>query len=474
MKMVCGMTGRYSIYTMKKMGIFCVLLFIISSGCVTEEKPTIEKRTDVAETSPSPEKKLNWMGHWLMDHDRETLVREVAQDFELMNPDIDVNLKYPPQIMGVRSREEVGKYIARMITTGDIEWDIVWMDDVIYQHTAEELGDPIWGEKYLVNFENVEGFKETQKSFIIDDPVYRKQTGGIIVGPYIEGYYYSIYYNKDVAGTMGIEVKQYGMTFDDLLGYVEAATEYNREHNTNIAVFYESKNYITTELLFQNLLKSELGDFNEAKEETGSAEKNAALLKTFQAFEELGKYDPLIDSHKDNTWYQTRHLVLDDECLFYVNGVWMYNHWMSMDEEQTRKMVPAELPVFQETDYHLGGYIPTWAVMKDAPNREEAIRLLMFWSTPLVAEKWVRYAKTPTGLVGHLSTSDQADDVFEQFQATITDRYGGNVHYSANAGYIFGEENRLLQDDLNEKIIRLLDGEMTAEQAYEEIMERLE
>ncbi len=58
----------------------------------------------------------------------------------------------------------------------------------------------------------------------------------------------------------------------------------------------------------------------------------------------------------------------------------------------------------------------------------------------------------------------------QQFQAAITEKYGGNVHYSANAGYIFGEENRLLQDDLNEKIIRLLDGEITAEQAYEEIM----
>ena len=108
--------------------------------------------------------------------------------------------------------------------------------------------------------------------------------------------------------------------------------------------------------------------------------------------------------------------------------------------------------------------------MKYAPNREEGIKLLMFWSTPLVAEKWVRYAKAPTGMVGNMSTSDSADDPFEQFQAAITEKYGGNVHYSANAGYIFGEENRLLQDDLNKKIIRLLDGEITAKQAYEEIM----
>jgi ABC-type glycerol-3-phosphate transport system substrate-binding protein len=137
-------------------------------------------------------------------------------------------------------------------------------------------------------------------------------------------------------------------------------------------------------------------------------------------------------------------------------------------------MIPVELPVFQEVDYYLGGYIPTWAVMKDAPNREEAIRLLMFWSTPLVAEKWVRYAKAPTGIVGHVSTSDSADDLFEQFQAEITEKYGANVHHNANAGYIFGEDNRLLQDDLNEVLVQLLDNEITAEQAYDEIKGQVE
>jgi ABC-type glycerol-3-phosphate transport system substrate-binding protein len=459
----------------KRIVIFSILLLIFLSGCINEEQPITEKRTDVNTTSSlSPDKEVNWMGHWISEYGRETLVWEVAQDFELMNPDIDVNLKYPPQIMGYRSPEETGKFIADMIKTGNIDWDVVWLNHFIYQYTAEQLDDPNWGEKHLVNFEDVEGFKQTQKSFIIDDPIYREQTGGILVGPYVEGYYMAIYYNKDVAEKMGIEIKQYDMTFEDLLGYVKAVDEYNNKHNTNIAAFYESANWITMKILFQNLFKSELENFSNAKEEAGSDEKNRAVLKTFQAFEQLGKYNPLIDSYKDNIFYQSRHLVLNDECLFFVNGIWMYGHWMGIDEEKTKKMIPCELPVFQQVDYYLGGYIPTWAVMKDAPNREEGIRLLMFWSTPLVAEKWVRYAKAPTGLVGHLSTSDQADDVFEQFQAAITDRYGGNVHYSANSGYIFGEENRLLQDDLNEKIIRLLDGEITAEQAYEEIIGRVE
>jgi len=452
-----------------KLIIICSLLLLLT-GCIPNESPVIEKRINIEDTKHQQEHEVNWIGHWLGEHDRETLVREVKSDFEMMNPDIKLNLHYPQQIMGYRSPEEAGKFIADMIKTGNIEWDVVWLNPFIYQYAAEQLDDSNWGKKYLVNFEDVEGFRQTQKSFIIDDPVYRAQSGGISVGPYIEGYYMSIFYNKDVAEKMGIEIKQYGMTFEDLLGYVKAVEEYNHNHNTDIAAFYESESWGTMNVLFQNLFKSELEDFIKVKEEAGSDEKNMALLKTFQAFEQLSEYDPLIDSYEDNIFSQTKHLILDDECLFFVNGIWMYSHWMGIDEEKTKKIVPAELPVFNEVDYYLGSFIPTWAVMKDAPNKEEAIKLLMFWSRPQVAEKWIRYAKAPTGIIGHVSTLDIADDQFGQFQAKITDKYSGKIHYSANTGYIFGKENQLLQKDINEKLIQLLTGEITAQQAYDEIM----
>ncbi len=442
-------------------------------GCSDNDEPTVQKRDDFKGASKQTEKRLNWIGHWRTEHDRETLVREIKQDFELLNPDIDVNLKFPSQIMGFRSKKEAAKLIVNMIRTGNIEWDVIWLDDRTYRFVADELNDQEWSKKYLVDFEQVPGFKETQKSFIIDDPVYRDQMGGMIIGPYIEGHYHMIYYNKDVAERMGIEIKQDGMTFDDLLGYVRQVYEYNQEHNTGIAAFYEAEEWTTLEILFQHLFKSEFEDFSKAKEEVGSDEKNAALLKTFQAFEELGKHDPLMDSYKDNVWFDTRHLVLNDECLFYVNGTWMYSHWMAMSEEKTKKMIPAELPVFQEVGHYAGTFVSTWAVMKDAPNKEDGIKLLMFWSRPWVAEKWVRYAKSPTGLVGNISFSDIGEDNFARFITKTTDKYGSDVHFSANAGYILGEKNQLLQQDINKKLLRLLDGNITAQQAYDEIMKEV-
>ena len=146
---------------MKSQLILCVLLVLLI-GCADNDEPTVQKRDDFKGTSKQTEKRLNWMGHWLGDHDRETLAREIAQDFELLNPDININLKFPSQIMGLRSREKTGRFITHTIKTGNIEWDIVWLDDFIYLRAAEELGDPQWGKKYLVNFEDVPGFKETQ------------------------------------------------------------------------------------------------------------------------------------------------------------------------------------------------------------------------------------------------------------------------------------------------------------------------
>jgi hypothetical protein len=171
---------------MKSNLILCVLLVLLLIGCADNDEPIVQKRDDFKGTSKQTEKRLNWMGHWMHEHDREILVKEVAQNFELMNPDINLNLKSSRQIMGSSGPEIAGKFLVDMIKSGNIEWDVVRMNQFIYQHVAEQLDDPNWGKKYLVNFEEVEGFKQTQKSFIIDDPVYRNQTGGILVGPYID------------------------------------------------------------------------------------------------------------------------------------------------------------------------------------------------------------------------------------------------------------------------------------------------
>jgi ABC-type glycerol-3-phosphate transport system substrate-binding protein len=447
---------------------------ILLAGCGEPETETFEKKVTSYDVNKQ-EMKLNWIGHWLDNHDRETLVKEVAKEYTTLNPNVDLHLKFPQNIRGFRSKRDMAKMYTQMIRTGNYEWDIIWLDDQSYQYVADELQDPKWGSKYLVDFGQVPDFRKTQKNFIFENPIWADQTGGIIVGPMLEGYYHAIFYNKDVADKVGVKIKSTGMSFGDLLGYVKAVHDHNKRTGDDIAALYESSDWTCQEILFQRLLKSEIGDFKKTLEHKGSTEKNTAFLKTLRAFEELGKYKPLYKKHKQSLWYQTRHIPLDDKTLFYVNGIWMYSQWMSIDEQKANKMLPAELPVFKTVDFYQGGYIPVWAVWKDAPNKQEAVEFLKFWSRPQIAEKWTRYTMAPTGIQGHLTTGTEGEHAFAVWQKKITERYAGNVYYVPSTIYIFGNKGRnaLLLDDLKTEILDLLDGKTTAQQAYEKIMAKV-
>ncbi len=415
-------------------------------------------------------KTINWMGHWYKADRRYDLVLEIKRDFAFRNQDTRVNLQFPEQILGTNDKVAVARLIVDMIKQKRFDWDIVWMDNHIYQFVAEELNDPYWGRKHLVNFEQVPGFVQSQKPFIIEDPAYRNQTGGILVGPYIEGYYYALYYNRDLAAKIGIQPKAFGMTFEDLLGYVKAAARYNRSAKDKIPIFFDAYDLPSMEALFQNLVKSWLADYTLSAAEQSSPQKLEAMYKGFQAFEELGKYRPLIPSYATNAWFLTRDVPLNDGALFYISGTWMYSRWRDIDIPKSSKMVPTELPVFKPVNYGLGGVITTWAVMKDSPRRDDAIRLVMSMSTPRVAEKWVQYTKTPTGIAGDFSKATVGGDVYEVYQRTLSEKYQDRMQYSFNAAYLLGADNSLLQKQIVDLLWQLLEGKITAGQARDSIL----
>jgi hypothetical protein len=413
------------------------------------------------------------MGHWYKADKRYDFVLEMKRDFSFLNQDIKVNLQFPEQITGTANKAVVAHLIAEMIKHKQFDWDIVWMDDIIYQFVADELNDPFWGRTHLVDFEEIPGFVQSQKPFIIDDPAYRNLTGGILVGPYIEGYYYALYYNRDLAAKMGIQVKPFGMTFEDLLGYVKAADRYNQNAEDKIPIFFDAYDMPSMEVLFQNLVKSWLDDYTAATAEQSNPQKLEAMYKGFQAFEELGKYRPLIPSYATNAWFLTRDVPLNDKALFYISGTWMYSRWRDIDVAKSSKMIPAELPVFKPVNHCLGGVIPTWAVMKDAPHREAAIRLMMSMSTPKVAERWVQYTKTPTGIAGDVSKATMGSDAYEVYQRTMSEKYGRAMQYTFNAAYLLGTNNTLLQKDIVDVLWKLLEGKLTADEAQHSILVKM-
>ncbi|MBN1933395.1 MAG: hypothetical protein JW934_01955 [Anaerolineae bacterium] len=62
---------------------------------------------------------------------------------------------------------------------------------------------------------------------------------------------------------------------------------------------------------------------------------------------------------------------------------------------------------------------------------------------------------------------------FEQFQQTITNKYGSNVHYAADVGYLLGQEHKDLTQAVNAELRKLLTQQTTAQDAYLRIMSQV-
>lgn len=408
---------------------------------------------------------VNWVGHWKNEGERGNLVREVATEYEFLHQNIKVNLKFPEDLYNADDTKEV-EFIITQMQKSVADWDIVRIKEH-YSTIAKILKDDNWGQKYLVDFGQVEGFKEKHLDFI-NDKAFSQNTGNILLCPYNEGQFWALYVNLNVAKKMGIEVKQYGMTFDDFMGYIKVAYNYNKSHSDYIAPIFEDRGWITSEAIWKSLVYSLLGTYSQLNDKL-DAQKLDAIEKTFLAYEQLSKYEPIIRNRASINWERDNGYPLQDSCLFFVNGSWMYNIWKKKNFQKMKNVLPCELPVFRSPDFCMGGYAPNWAVLKNGANREQAIKLMMFWTRPEIAEKWARYTKCPSGIKGNLTNTSFGVDEYENFMYSIEKKYGGKKVSQVSNTFILGEKSKFVK--LN--TIDVLEGKMTAKQAMRELKPQL-
>jgi ABC-type glycerol-3-phosphate transport system substrate-binding protein len=404
---------------------------------------------------------LNFIGHWFDEGERKKLIDGVVKEFEFTNQDIQVNLKYPEELYGGENEREI-KLLIEQIQKPVADWDILRIKEH-YGTIARMLNDPNWGAKYLVDFSTVPEFFDYHKSFVNSD-IFKQRNGGIITGPYVEGYYWAMFVNTDVAKKVGVSVKQYGMTFDDLLSYAKAVYNYNKANNTHIATIFEDSGWISTESMFKNLCYSTLSGYDEIIGTKLTTNKLNAIEKTYMALEELSKYQPIIKSRKNIKWGRDNDYPLKDSCLFFVNGSWMYNIWTKKNKTDIQKILPCELPVFKKYNSYLYGYASNWVVPKNAPHKDAAIKLMMYFCRPEISELWVSYTKCPSGVKGNISNAEFGVDPFESFLYTIDNEYKTNKINPVEGKYLFGEINF----SLPVRVIEILEGKMTAKQAITE------
>ncbi|HEY5998695.1 MAG TPA: hypothetical protein VI078_05260 [bacterium] len=426
--------------------------------------------------------RLNWITHWKGEDLRERLVHEIRRDFEFLHPEVSVNMVFDADLPGndPDHKRRAAQAILDMVRTGKIDWDVVYLDVGVYEFVAAQLKDPRWAARHLVDFTGVPGFLSSEEDFIVNDSRYKERMGGIFTGPYTESYFYSLWYNTEVAKKTGVPVKERGMSFDDLVGCARLLQRYNREHGTAITLFKLSAGN-RLDCLFEGMFRSQFESFAEGVAPVFTKAKAQALLATLQAFERLAPYQPAVNAGWRDLPIEAwrRDMIVDDDALFMVSGTFMYSHFRGVDVSRAERMHPAESPALGPAKVLVGDYTPQFAVMKDSPHRDVAVEFLMSWATPKNAERWVRYTKNLTGVKGYLSdaTSRQVDafgDVYERFLIDMQQKYRGTpVVNLRSPTYVFGERSPITVVELREKLAQILEGRLTAQQYYEDVLRRV-
>ena len=413
---------------------------------------------------------LNFVAMWKDEGHREVFIRNVCQEFKILNQNIYLNMKFKEDIPEIRDNVEndreknISRFITNQIQKPEYDWDIVpLLSGQMYKYTGDFLSDPSWGHQYLVDFREIPGFAETQNPDVLNNPTFSSGYDNIVTGPFIEGWYHVIYYNQDVAKDMGLEIKQFGMTTSDLLDYLKKIDEYNQTHSKHIAAFYDASDWINLGILWNYLLKSALGfSSNWVSPNRLNDTNQAAFYEVLKLFETMGQYHPLISSASTNKWNETESVILEDQAVFFVNGTWMYNLWEKIDVEKADKMIPCELPFIRPIDFYPGTFQADYAIFKHSKRKEEAVKFLMFMASKDIAEDWVQMAKSPTGIKRHFSSGVIGDDIYESFISTISEKYRNHIgDITVN---VFGKNSQLMFElqDLH----RLLRQEATADQIF--------
>jgi len=135
---------------------------------------------------------LNIIGHWYTEGKREDLVRNFVRDYGLKNQNVNINLKFPEEVF--YNREDLQsnqKFVAKVLRQEKPEWDIVRINGE-YQEIMVQMGDPDWPRKYLVDFSQIEEFRNGTIPELLTDEA-KKAWNGIIPGPYIEGQFWALW-----------------------------------------------------------------------------------------------------------------------------------------------------------------------------------------------------------------------------------------------------------------------------------------
>lgn len=442
--------------------ITTIILIVTNYSCTFLNHQEIKGKA----ITPVTPKTINWIGHWKREGYKEQLLYDTKRRFEFENQDIVLNLKFPEEVFPGKPDSEI---LYDQIIKPSSDWDIIRINNAnlgfgIFQNDKE------WASKHLVDFSQYSQFIENSIDYVTSEEM-KKRWGGIVPGHALDANNTVLWCNEELARKIGIDPKPFEMTAEDFEGYIKALHDYNVKNNTLIYGLNVCSGWQPLNTIAFHMFATIVNDYNRVKDEAFSEEKIKAWEQVLTYFERIGSYNVIAPDWQKKDWTFYNEKLIKGDILFTVNGTWMYNLLEGIDKANYQKVIPLELPAFKPSQTYMGEVTIPWVVPQNAKNKEEAIRFMLFWCQPSVADDWIKNTKSPTGIKGSLVQSGFGKDVYENFDYMINKKYTGKKLQSGQNGNarIFGSKNQGIPNYFNE----VLTGSLSAGEAMRLIRSRL-
>lgn len=417
----------------------------------------------VSTNSITTKPKLRWMGRWANDPWKKQFEQEMARAFAFRHPEIEVELVYPEGM----SEKKCATLITNMIETGNCSWDIVWASPRIDSRVSKTLRDHSWEKKHLVDFYEIEGFRQTQLPFAIETVSHP------LTGPCVEGRFFVTWYNQPLAKKLGLSIEGTTLTHTDLLHHARRVNEYNRTAKEPIATILDFQRASSSRRLFRCLLISKaINPDGTLPKALSGGKRDSILRETLEVFEQLAAYKAIHPRHTEILRRPNLHLM--------YNSLFLFDTTSAFDRLQESKSSPLKglrllhPSVFRAGNYALGEYSSSWAVMKQSPEQSWGIELMKFWSRPEVAEGWVRNTRSPTGLSGNIYSPNYSEDALGRFQDSMSRQRPEAIYFSQDIVSKYWGRAAFSGGDVPLKIQSVLAGRISAARFYEEFSGKME
>jgi multiple sugar transport system substrate-binding protein len=374
--------------TIFKKGIIMLTGILLLSGCGNNES-----ENESADNSSNSDTTTVSLAFW--NQNQEPVLREVLDDFEEQNPDIEVELELTPN----------PQYWTRLeaAVSGNVMADIVWMNGPNFiQYASNDIIEPI--EPYLEDSEiNLEDYPESLRNlYTYEDELYGLPKDWDTT---------ALWYNEEIFDNAGVEYPQDDWTWDDMRTAAEQITD--PENN----IYGVSANIQTQEGIYNQIFQNNGFVINENATQSGYDDPN-----TIEAFEL--HVDLIEDGLSPDLGLQSETSARD---LFASGNLGMaylasWNIPVLVESDISDHINLVEMPAIEEKGAVIHGLI--YALNSQSQNKEEAARVIKYLGSE---EANVTWAESGIVIPGY---EDVLDIWLESFPELNLNAYVNSLDYS--------------------------------------------